>query len=242
MANKNRFKIFNRLLLFIGCIFFASVISSCGKGNGASPTGLNIQYEIINLSPDMGPVNLFIGTAQVNTFGNPYTFEVNPGYFYVPSIATPYQIRSALGSGAPIFSRNDILQSGAKYSLFITGSLLQGSDTTIFTVDTATIPTIGRGKLRFVNASPTATGGLDLYANGTLTKEFTGIVYLKQSSYVELPVGNYDLKINATGSPSTLSEQPSVTIQDGRLYTLYAYGYTTRLDSAAFNSAVIINK
>jgi hypothetical protein len=242
MVIKNRKKLFTWLSLVIAGIVFVSIVSSCGKSGAASPTGLNIEYEIINLSPDMGPVNLFIGTSQVNTYGDPYTFEVNQGYFYVPSITTPYQIRSASVAGTPIFSLYNVLQSGAKYSLFITGAIGDNSDTTIFTVDTTTAPTVGRGKLRFLNASPTATGGLDLYANGTLTAPFTGVVYMKYTNYIELPAGNYDIKINASGTSTTLSEQPAVTIQDGRLYTLYAYGYSTRVDSAAFNSAVITNR
>jgi hypothetical protein len=226
----------------IAVAFFMSLITSCGKGGNASPTGLNIQYEIFNLSPDLGPVNLFSGTTQVNTYGNPYVFNVNQGYFYVSSVTLPYQIRSAYASGTTIFSLNNILQSGAKYSLFITGDVAYNSDTTTFTVDTATADSTGRGKLRFFNASPTATGGLDLYANGTLVHQFSGIVYLNSSPWVQLPAGNYDMKINAKGTSTTLSEQPSVTIQDGRLYTLFAYGYTTRTDSAAFNSVVITNK
>jgi hypothetical protein len=242
MFSKNKRSILIWLFLSICSVLFMAAISSCGKGGGASPTGLNIQYEILNLSPDLGPVNLFIGTAQVNTYGDPYVFEVNQGYFYVPSVDTPYQIRSALTTGIPIFGLDNILQPGAKYSLFITGSYLSHSLIPIFTVDTATAPTIGRGKLRFVNASPTATGGLDVYANGTLAPQFTGVVYPKYTAYYELPAGNYDIKINTTGTTNTLNEQPVVTIQDGRLYTLYAYGYNTATDSATFSSAVITNR
>lgn len=218
-------------------------ITSCGKQSGASRTGLNIQYEILNLSPDLGPVNLLIDFKQVNAFGNPFVFNVNHGYFYVPSTDTPYQVRSAYLLATQLFSRDDILKSGLKYSLFITGTYLNGASKTvqIFTVDTASAPAVGRGKLRFVNASPTGTGGLDVYANGTLA--FSNVTYPNYSKHwVELPVGNYDLKITTTGSTGILNEQPSVTIQDGRLYTLYAYGYTTRTDSAAFNAGVIVNR
>jgi hypothetical protein len=242
MIAKNQCKILNRLFLFICCAFLVSIITSCGKQSGASSAGLNIQYEILNLSPDLGPVNLFIDFKQVNTFGNPFVFNQSRGYFYVPSIDIPYQIRSAFVSGTELFSRNDSLRSGLKYSLFITGSYLNGAGTlvSIFTVDSASAPTTGRGKLRFVDASPSGIGGLDVYANDTLA--FSKVTYPNYSKYIELPVGNYDLKIRGTGSTGILNEQPSVTIQDGRLYTLYAYGYTTRTDTAAFNAAIITNR
>ena len=46
-------------------------VTSCGK-QSASPAGLNVRYEVLNLSPDLSPVNLFIDFKQVN--GQPYVF------------------------------------------------------------------------------------------------------------------------------------------------------------------------
>ena len=225
-------------LLLITSITIAILMYSCGKGGTASPSGLNIRYEIFNLSPDLSPVNLFIDFKQVNT--NPFVFEQPQGYFYTTSTDTPYQIRSALTSGIPLLSRSDILKSNLTYSLFITGTYNDSSLKTIFTVDTASSPATGRGKVRFVNASPTALAGLDVYANGTAA--FSAITYTNFSKFIELPVGNYDFQINTTGTTVVLKDLPSVTIQDGRLYTLYAYGYSSRTDTAAFNASLITNK
>lgn len=225
------------LFLFAVAAFFAFSISSCGKGNTASPQGLNIEYQVLNLSPDLGQVDLFINYQLVNQ--NPFVFNVNQGYFYVPSVDTPYQIRSALNTGLTFFPIDSILKPGAEYTLYIVGAVATGSVTTLLTVDTAVEPPLGRGKLRFVNVSPTATGGLDVYANNTLA--FPKIGYLQNAGYIQLPVGNYDLQINAAGTPNVLYNLPSVTIQDGKLYTLFAYGYTSRSDSAAFAAAVTTN-
>jgi hypothetical protein len=243
MTSKSNRNLLSWVFLLFAGGFLLTSISSCGKGGAASPTGLNIQYEVLNLSPDLGPINLFVDFTQVNAVGNPFIFGVNQGYFYVPSTVTPYQFRSGLTtSNTPIpqLNANQVLQSGAKYSLFITGSFLSNSLDTIFTVDTSLAPKTGYGKLRFVDASPSATGGLDVYANGTLA--FPGIVYRKHSDYIVLPAGNYDLQIDAKGTTTILNEQQTVTIQDGRLYTLYAYGYTNVVDSASFTSAVITNR
>ncbi len=229
--------------VFWVCMLFGGawlIISqaSCGKTTNAGPTGLNVQYEVLNLSPDMNPVNLYIDLKSVNKF--PFIYSVNQGYFYVPSTDTPYQIRTTAVSNATYVSRSDILKSGGKYSLFITGSLLGNSLRPIFTVDTATQAPIGKGKVRFVNASPSGTGGFDVYANGT--KAFSNIVYPNYSGYVEFPVGTYDFQIMAKGGTAVLNDRPNITIQDGRLYTIYAYGYTSRADTAAFTSGIITNK
>jgi len=221
-----------------GIGLFVSCLMSCGKSGNASPKGLNIQYHVLNLSPDMNPVGLYMDNKQVNS--NPFIYGVDQGYFYVPSTDTPYQIRSIQYNGTTLLHSDAVLVSGAKYTLYITGTVADRSDTALLTVDTGAAPALGRGKIRFVDVSPSATGGLDVYANGTLA--FSKIVYRKSSSYIELPIGNYDLQINATGSSAVLKDLPGVTIQDGRLYTLYAYGYTSRADTAAFNAATIVNK
>jgi len=238
VSNDYRMGTIRTLLAGTAAALLVFVISSCSKTGNASPTGLNIKYEILNLSPDMLPVDLFIDNKQVNS--SPYIFGVRQGYFYVPSTDVPYQIRSVEYSGTTYLTRSDVLASGASYTLFIVGALADKSDTTIFTVDTAAAPTSGRGKIRFVDASPSATGGLDVLANDSTL--FSGVKYQKISSYIELPVGNYDLKIQPTGTATVIKELTPVTIQDGRLYTLYTYGYTSRADTAAFNAAVITNK
>ena len=241
MNIKNHCKPLFYLLGGIVSVFTVSAVQSCGKAGNASPAGLNIQYEVLNLSPDFGMIDLFVNFAQVNS--SPFVFAGNPGYFYTPSTDTPYQFRQAITtttSGGTIFSRGDILKTGLKYSLFISGARSDNSVKQTFTIDTASLPSIGHGKLRFVNVSPTATSGLDVFANGTAA--FKGVTYTNVSKFIELPVGNYDIQVNTSGTASVLKDIPIVTIADGHLYTLYAYGYTSRIDSAAFNAAMITNQ
>jgi hypothetical protein len=237
------YRIFKWTLAAFACAiagFFVFSISSCGKGNEASPEGLDIEYEVLNLSPDVLPVDLFINFAQVNT--SPFIYGVNQGYFYVPSLVLPFQIRDDRFTGTTIDTVLTPLASGAKYSLFIIGSVSDNNPPHhLVTVDTATLPALGQGKLRFINLSPTASGGLDMYANGTkVYSSSTG--YRGISPWQPLPVGNYDIQIDATGTTTILNEMSSVTIQDGRLYTIYAYGYNSRADTAAFTAGIITNR
>jgi Domain of unknown function (DUF4397) len=243
MAYKNMRNIWVWFCLGMVGVLFVSSIQSCGKSTAASAAGLNIEYEILNLSPNLGAISLYANFLQVNPLTSGYTYGINSDYFYVPSIAIPYQFRPFLyneNTGTTLFSRSDSLKAGLKYSLFITGTAVNGVPQQLFTVDTASEPSIGRAKIRFVNVSPSATSGLDLYANGTLA--FGAQPYPTSSKFIEVPVGNYDIQIKGAGNSAILNEQPIVTVQDGRLYTIYAYGYTTRSDSAAFNAGVITNK
>src|SRR6185312_16269482 len=220
IKNKNSRSLW--LYAIIGCVACITAVSSCGKQPIASRAGLNIQYEVINLSPDLGPISLFVDYKQVNGRSSPYIFSVNQVYFYVPDIplpGTPYQFRPFVPNGTistTLFTRSDTLKSGLKYSLFISGSYNGGaagnSLIQTFTIDTASVHATSRGKIRFVDVSPTATGGLDVYANGT--KAFINIPYKGVTGYIEIPNGNYDLQITATGKSAILKDMPAIPIQD----------------------------
>jgi hypothetical protein len=242
----NNRKLLVYVFLCTAAILLIGNIMGCGKSGNASPTGLNVRYRVLNLSPDLYPVNLYIDYKKVSSnpnlpvsTSNPFIFNVTQPYFYLPSLTTPFQFRTVLLSGATLLTRNDTLKSGLKYTVFLIGTQSDKTLTSIIAVDTAGAPKIGRGKMRFINVSPSETSGLDVYANGTAA--FKKVLYKTISPYMELPVGNYDIVITAPGSTNVIKELPAVTIQDGRLYTIYAHGYTTRVDSAAFNADTLVN-
>jgi hypothetical protein len=251
MYNRNNISLSIFLFLFATVFVVMPFISSCNKSGTVAPSSLNIQYQVINLSPDQGPLDLYINFLKVNT--SSFYYPTPSGYFFLTSIVTPFQIRPATGttingvpvSTVPVFSIDSILKPNLKYTLFITGLSSVDSVRPIFVPDTAPLPTVGRGKLRFINASPRSQD-LDLTANGISpsTGEFTKLSYLKVSPYVELPAGNYNFQIYPTGNrTNVLLKMLNFTIEDGRLYTMYCYGlegHTT--DTVAFGSNIVTNK
>ncbi len=231
------------LSLFVTIFLVMPFVSSCGKGGTLSPSALNIQYQVVNANPTLGSVDLYIHYAKVNS--SSYFYPTASGYFYLTSIDTPFQIRpgTALTVGAivpssNIFNLDNILKPGLKYTLMITG-LVSVDTSYILTTDTASTPTIGRGKVRFENASSGSTG-FDVTANGTAA--FTNIPYKAVSRYIELPAGTYDFQVFPTKTSTLLRDIPNITIQDGRIYTLYCYGVAGRTDSLAFGSGFITNQ
>jgi len=220
-------------------LWLVSVISSCGKGPQNEAINLNIRYEVLNLSPDVFPLDIYFNYIKANP--GHLTFGVNQGYFNVPSLVSPSYVRSSdIRVDTPLFKLTDTLKRNVQYSLFITGDVVNNSIKTIFTVDTATLPKVGRGKIRFVNASPSGVNGFDIYANNS--KMFSKTLYPKASDFVELPNGYYDFTVTDAGKTNVLKTITNYQIEDGRLYTLYTYGYTNRTDSAAFNAAFINNR
>lgn len=223
---------------FAGLLLISGIMS-CGKANNALPVGANIQFQVVNLSPDLRPINLYVGFNKRNAT---YSYPTPSGYFSMTSVDTPLQIRSALAtvSSANLISLDTILRANTKYTLFVTGLRADSSITGIFTTDTSSTSTPGRGKVRFINASP-RSAGLDVTANGTAA--FTNRAYKTVSKFIEMAPGSYDFKITPTGIPANvLFTINRVSVQDGKLLTIYAYGMAGRTDSAAFGAGVIANK
>lgn len=237
------YKLSDLYLLFL-LVFIVPVITSCGgSGNIINPTGTTTKLAIINTSPDAGPVSAVINniplgaTSAVTASRTYFRYSTTPAYYSVNYGTLTIQLRAY--PTATLTSEVDTIISNKSYSIFLVGLRSIDSLATIFTVDTSSVPTQGRGKIRFINASP-RTPALDLSANGTLA--FTKIPYKKVSAYIEVPAGIYDFKITATGTPtSILTDLPRITVQDGKLYTLFTKGLVGRTDTAALSLNIITN-
>jgi len=233
------------LLSFFGLIFLVMpFISSCGKSPNSNASVLNIQYQVVNLNQGIGSVDLYVNFIKVNSFS--YFYPNASGYFNLPSIQTPFQLRPGTsltpGTIAPsynILTLNNVLIPNTRYTLMLMG-LTKDTVYSIFTADTSALPTQGKGKIRFVNASPNNLGQVTVTANDTTA--FAGVPFKTMTKFIQLTAGTYDFKMYQTGSTDVLLDKPNVTIQDGRIYTLYCYGLANRTDSLAFGSGFITNK
>jgi hypothetical protein len=236
MVDKNKVMVF--LALCCMGIMVIPFIASCGKSTTA-PASANIQMQVINLSPDLQPVDLYVNYIKQNTTS--YSYPTPSGYFSLTRIDTPIQVRSYLASVSTtnLFSIDTVLKTNFKYTLFITGLRANATVVPIFTIDTANNPTVGRGKIRFVNASP-GSSGLDITANGTIA--FINQKYKMVSKFIEIPPGNYDFKIMPTGTATVISDLANVVVQDGKVYTLYCHGIANGADSVAFGSGILSNR
>jgi len=127
------------LFLFITGFVLMPFISSCGKGGASIGPSSNIQLQIINVSPGLGSVDLYIKFTKVNS--SSYFYPTPSGYFYLNSVDTPLQIRPGTtlvpGTVAPssnIFNIDSLLKPNTRYTLILTG--LSPNAACIFLTDT----------------------------------------------------------------------------------------------------------
>ena len=251
MTIKRNNRVTGFIILCMLSVFLTPYISSCGKGGQATSVGLNVQLEVLNLSPNVHPVNLYMNYIKQSTY--PYYYPTSSGYFYLNDIDTPLQIRSASASTQNLLSISQPgFASNHKYTLFITGQYTtdttSGQNINTLTAvltkdDTTATPGVGFGKIRFVNLAIPNTL-FYITANGTDTKVFDTTKFSTVSKYVLIPVGNYIFQMSPSSTPGSVlsTTMGTTTIQDGRLYTLYCYGIVGRTDTSAFNAGLLINR
>lgn len=235
-----RKNIFYSLFLLNMLALVLPSLVSCSKADTTLPTNLDIQLQVMNLSPDSYPLGLYQNNLRIT--GTNYSFNNTPAYFYLNSTQYPLQIRISRGDSSLVYTNDSLkFKNNTRYSLFFIGLFSDNTLKPLYTVDdTASLPPVGKGgKLRFINGSPRSKG-LDIWANGSLAIKNTDVG--KVSNYITLPAGNYTFRVYATGtSDNSLTSLNRVTIQDGRLYTLYSRGMVGRADSASFGLVVVPN-
>jgi hypothetical protein len=228
------------VFLFCSGVMIVPFIASCGKGGEISAAGSKIQFQVVNASPDLQPIDLYVELFKQNLTSS-YSYPLPSGYFSLSNILPPIQIKSAstLNATKVWVTIDSVMKPNYKYTLFVTGLKADSSVTGLFVTDNAPAPTAGRGKIRFVNASPHSTP-LDITANDSLA--FINQAYKNVSPFIEIPPGNYIFRVLPTGKNTVISTMPTTTIADGKVYTLYCYGISGGADSVAFNTGIISNR
>jgi hypothetical protein len=246
MSANARYQSVKKLIYLMLSLFIGFGMQSCGTSNNVNPAVTTTKINIIDVSPDVYSVDTYINNIKFNSALHHFNAT---GYVGINAGQQPLQVRTSyttIGySSTALFTISPTLLSNSNYSLFITGyrvaNIASDSLTHIFVADTSALPAVGYGKIRFINVSPRSPG-FDIYANGT--KAFSNITYTKVSGFLEIPAGVYDFKVNTAGSTNVQKDIPGITVQDGHLYTIYAYGLigTSTRDSTAFNTGLITNK
>jgi len=235
-----KFNLFHVLLLLNMAVLVLPALTSCGTGDTVTPSSSNVQLQVLNLSPDSYPIELWMNTQRMQT----YKYNTTPAYFFLKN-TDPFQLRSTRPNDTTqiFFTYDKGFLPNTRYSLFFTGLNTERPFKSIVTVDDAEpLPEIGKGgKIRFVNAS-IKSESVDIWVNEKLAIKNTDFGTV--SNYITLTPGSYTFRVYPAGtSASSIAELPNVTIQDGRLYTLYSRGIVGKAttDTAAFGLGVLPN-
>jgi hypothetical protein len=185
-------------------------------GTSSIVDSLLAQLKLVHAAPNTAPVNALIdGTV---TFANvPYqSASLYEGVSSGPHTVT---VEAASAPGAVIATAQPPFVPATDTSLLLMG--LPGAQTAVVLSDKNLPGTVGRARLRVVNAG-SDVGPVDVLVN--FAKVFSGIGNGAASTYVEELEDSYTITFDLAGTTSEILTVPGVALTAGRTYTMYLVG------------------
>jgi Domain of unknown function (DUF4397) len=130
------------------------------------------------------------------------------------------------GADAPAITETVTLSEGVDYTLAAIGNGTLQPLELLTLIDDNSVLT-GSAKLRIVHAAPfsaiTSLTAVDVrLQSGTLITG--GLIYKNNTGYLDLPGGNYDLRVTLAGTSITAIDPPPILLPNGQVMTVFAIG------------------
>ncbi len=219
-------------LAFAPVMMIAAIMttSSCKKDEATFANVL-----VAHASPDAPGVDLLIDNSKVNSAA--LTFPANTGYLQVETGTRNVKV-NVTGTSTTVINADLALEEGKNYSVFAVNAVANIEPLVL--VDDLTAPASGKAHVRFVHLSPDAPavdvaldGGAVVFGN----KAFKG-----STAFTPLDAGAYDLEVRVAGTTTVALDLPSITLEAGKIYTVFAKGFLSGTGAQALGAEIIVNK
>ena len=212
--------------MFIGCSEDESPITPTTPSNSL--------VKVIHASPDAPGVDLLVDNTVA---GTNLTFPNNTGYLTVNSGTRNVKV-NVTGTQTTVIEANVDFMQNKNYSVFAVNSVANIEPLLI--EDDLTAPAQGKAHVRFIHLSPdapavdiTLTDGTVVFGNKSF-KEFT--------AFTPLDAGTYDLQVRVAGTSTVALDLPGITVESGKIYTVFARGFLSGSGTQALGAQIIVNK
>lgn len=212
-----------------------AALSLVGCGDESSPTAPAAKARVmaIHASPDAPAVDLLVDGAVA---GSGLAFPNNTPYLEVPAGTRNVKVNVG-GTTTTVINANVAVSGGASYSVFANGPV--SSIGALVITDDLTAPAAGKAHVRFVHLSPDApavdvavTGGPVLFADKS---------FQQYSAFTPVNAGTYDLEVRLAGTSTVVLPLPGITLQAGKIYTVFARGFVGGSGAQALGAQIIVN-
>ena len=223
--------IFKTTTLFIAAAIIS--FSSCTKKN--DDTTFYSSLSVTHASPDAPAVDIYIDNSKVTT--TPFSFSNTTGYLK-NLISGKRNIKvNVAGTTTNVINADITFDGNKNYSLFAIDSVSKLS--TILTVDDLTTPAAGKAHVRFIHLSPDAPAVDIAVVGGPVV--FPNSSFKSVSAFTPLGAGAYNLEVRAAGTTNVALTLPSITLESGKIYTVYAKGFLGGTGAQALDAGIIVN-
>ena len=225
----------NSRFLLIGLLLTTGLVFGCDDNNnptdGTQPGSASVM--VIHASPDAPGVDVLVDGARALTN---VTFPQNSTY--LPVIAGIRTVTvNVTGTSTAVISAPLPIAANTYYSVFATDSVSNLAP--IVLVDTLTAPASGKSHVRFIHLSPNAPA-VDIAVTGGPVL-FPDYVFGENSSFTPVDAGTYNLEVRLAGTSTVVLPLPNISLQAGKIYTVWASGFVGGIGSQALSAQIISN-
>jgi hypothetical protein len=213
----------------------ALALAGCGKDDNSNPVAPTPQARVmaIHASPDAPAVDLLVDGAVA---GSGLAFPNNTAYLSVNAGTRNVKVNVA-GTSTTVINANLPVTGGVNYSVFAVDAV--ASIGALVLTDDLTTPATGKAHVRFVHLSPDApavdvavTSGPVLFADKSF-KQYT--------AFTPVGAGNYNLEVRLAGTSTVVLSLPGITLQAGKIYTVFAKGFVAGTGAQALGAQIVVN-
>jgi len=208
------------------------VFSSCDKDDDKTYANVLVTHA----SPDAPGVDLLIDNDKQNSAA--LTYPNNTGYLDVESGTRNIKINVA-GTSTTVINADLTLTKDVNYSIFAIDSVSDIS-AIVFT-DDLTSPASGKAHVRFIHLSPDAPA-VDVAVASSGAVVFGDVAFTEGTAFAPLDAGTYNLDVRVAGTSTVALVLPAITLQAGKIYTVFAKGFLAGTGAQALGAEIIVNK
>jgi len=223
-----RFSILSATLLVASLLVF----SSCDKDDDKTYANVLVAHA----SPDAPGVDLLIDDVKQNTAA--LLYPGNTGYLQAESGTRNIKVNVA-GTATTVINADLTLEKDKNYSVFAVDSVANIS--AIAFEDDLTSPASGKAHVRFIHLSPNAPA-VDVAVASSGAVVFGDVSFKEGTAFSPLDAGTYNLDVRVAGTSTVALVLPAITLQAGKIYTVFAKGYLGGTGAQALGAEIIVNK
>ncbi len=204
-----------RTLCFVALVLFmASCLDDDDSQNQVTPVAY---VAIYHASPNAPELDVIVDERPVNRL----EFTDYTGYLNFYTGQRNFKINPFNASNS-LVDTTITFRDGAFYSLFIVNDLPNVEALAVR--DSASAPSEGKAKVRFINLSPDA-GALEVSTNDEDSSLFDAGEFKQPSNFVEVDGGSSSFVLKSAGGSDQLVTVSDIALRPGRFYTIIARGF-----------------
>jgi hypothetical protein len=225
---KKVFSVFSAILITAT----VTLLSSCKKEE--TKTYANVL--VTHASPDAPGVDLLVDDTKVNS--SALNFPGNTGYLEVESGSRNIKVNVS-GTPTTVINATLTLDKDMNYSVFAVDSVSKIS--AVVLTDDLSAPASGKAHVRFVHLSPNAPA-VDIAVASSGAVVFGNKSFKEATAFTPLDAGTYNLDVRVAGTTTVALVLPAITLQAGKIYTVFAKGFLGGTGAQALGAEIIVNK